>query len=330
MTIARHQQVNLDATPYYHCISRCVRRAFLCGNDPFSGKNYNHRKGWIIDQIKRLSEVFAIDICSYSILDNHYHLVLRVNREQAEAWTEREVIERWLALYQSPLIIERFTQGEILGPAELSAVSDIITQWRTRLQDISWLMRGLNEKIARLANAEDQCKGRFWEGRFKSQALLDESAILACMMYVDLNPIRAGLARSLDQSDYTSIQQRIQEQQSRENKANNLPALLPFALPGQGMDTFIPFQLNDYLQLIDWTGRGIREDKKGAIPEHIQPILDQLNINPHEWTTTVQHFGRCFFHVVGPIEAMRTWGRRINQLWLHGLSGSKRFYRLAT
>lgn len=331
MTIARRQQVNLDATPYYHCISRCVRRAYLCGNDPFSGQNYDHRKGWIINQIKCLGDVFAIDICSYAILDNHYHLVLRVNREQAEAWTEKAVIERWMALYRAPLIIERFTQGDALGPAELSAVSDIVTLWRTRLQDISWLMRGLNEKIARLANAEDQCKGRFWEGRFKSQALLDESAILACMMYVDLNPIRAGLAQSLVQSDYTSVQQRIQEHQDSVSTAHNRPTLLPFAVPGQGTETsVIPFQFNDYLQLIDWTGRVIREDKKGAIPEHIQPILSLLDINPQEWTATVRHFGRRFFHAVGPVEAMRAWGRQINRLWLHGLSGSRRFYRLVT
>jgi len=77
------------------------------------------------------------------------------------------------------------------------------------LKDLSWYMRCLNEKVARMANAEDACTGRFWEGRFKSQALLDEAAVVSCMAYVDLNPIRAGICESLETSAFTSIQERL-------------------------------------------------------------------------------------------------------------------------
>ena len=79
MTRARYQQVSLQDTPYYHCISRCVRRAYLFGDDPVTGKNFDHRKQWLVSRIKTLAAQFSIDICAYAIMSNHYHLVLFVN-----------------------------------------------------------------------------------------------------------------------------------------------------------------------------------------------------------------------------------------------------------
>ena len=84
MTISRSQQIDLSVTPYYHCINRCVRRAFLCGEDKHTGQSYEHRRGWIADKIKSLSEVFAIDVAAYAVMNNHYHIVLRVDQESAE------------------------------------------------------------------------------------------------------------------------------------------------------------------------------------------------------------------------------------------------------
>jgi REP element-mobilizing transposase RayT len=89
MTRARRELIALDSTPYYHCISRCVRRAFLCGEDSLTGNNYEHRKVWVTDRLTELTEVFAIDICAYAVMSNHYHLVLRVDRERAVAWDHR-------------------------------------------------------------------------------------------------------------------------------------------------------------------------------------------------------------------------------------------------
>ena len=95
----RYAQMSLAATPYYHCISRCVRRAFLCGIDTFTIKSYEHRRQWLEDKLLAISDIFAIDICSYSIMSNHYHVVLHINKKQAESWSFDEVINQWHQLY---------------------------------------------------------------------------------------------------------------------------------------------------------------------------------------------------------------------------------------
>jgi len=207
----RYTQVSLEATPYYHCISRCVRRAFLCGTDLSTGECFEHRRQWVEDKLFELADVFAIDICAYAVMSNHYHLVLHVNRKQALAWSFDDIINTWHRLFSGNLFSQRYCRGDQLHKSELAALKETAEIWRKRLMDISWFMRVLNESIARQANAEDKCSGRFWEGRFKSQALLDESALLTCMAYVDLNPIRAAIAETPESSDFTSIKQRIRE-----------------------------------------------------------------------------------------------------------------------
>ena len=210
MPRARKELVHIDTTPFYHCYVRCVRRAYLCGDDHKSGTNYDHRKAWLISRLKFLSFIFPMDICAYAVMSNHYHVVLHVDKQRAENWSNNDVVERWTQLFQPPLLIKRWLQeADDLSDVELETIDDIICQWRKRLLDIGWFMRCVNEKIARMANAEDNVTGRFWEGRFKSQALLDEAALLTCMAYVDLNPVRAAMANSLEKSDFTSIQERL-------------------------------------------------------------------------------------------------------------------------
>jgi len=203
----RYTQIDIEATPYYHCISRCVRRAFLCGSDRLTGGNFDHRKTWVVEKLAALSAVFAVRICAYAVLSNHFHLVVRLDSERARSWSAAEVVERYGRLF--PGLAKLW---ERLCPARQAEQAAC---WRARLADLSWFMRCLNESIARRANKEDHCTGRFWEGRFRSQALLDGAGLLTCMSYVDLNSIRAGMAKSLEESDFTSIQQRLAEQRSR-------------------------------------------------------------------------------------------------------------------
>lgn len=314
MTISRAQQIDLSVTPYYHCINRCVRRAFLCGEDKQTGRNYEHRRGWIADKIEELSCVFAIEVAAYAVMSNHYHIVLRVDVEGAEAWNSLEVIERWGELFSMPVLITRFLKGECSTLAELKIVDEIIEKWRLRLHDISWFMRILNETIARESNREDKVTGRFWEGRFKSQALLDEQALITCMAYVDLNPIRAKLAETPEQSDFTSIQERLQKAMSRHDCT-----LLPFQDRSKNDAPSIPFELNDYIALVDWSGRAILQNKRGSIPFDTPPILLRLGIDETSWIQHVHYFERQFPTVAGSIDKIRELAKQTSRRWIKGM-----------
>jgi len=132
----RKTLVSLDATPYCHCVSRCVRRAFLCGEDTFTGNSYEHRRQWIEDRLLSLASIF--DIAAYAIMSNHYHVVLRINNKQPENWTESEVIAQWHQLFKGSLLSQRYVKGEILSKAEHDALSKQVIEWRERLMSISW------------------------------------------------------------------------------------------------------------------------------------------------------------------------------------------------
>ncbi|MEJ2692901.1 MAG: transposase [Candidatus Thiodiazotropha sp.] len=312
----RKALVLLEETPYYHCVSRCVRRAFLCGVDSSTGKNYEHRRQWIVDRMKSLADLFAIDICAYSVLHNHYHVILHVDTQRAAGWSDLAVIERWGRLFSLPVIVRRYLAREVVTQAERDTVSELVAQWRLRLYSISWFMRCMNEPIAREANREDGCTGRYWEGRYKSQALLDEKALAACMAYVDLNPVRAGLAEVPEASEYTSIKERAkgltQSQRDEEEKAAP-GGLLPFVgYPRQDMPKGLPFRLNDYLELVDWTGRAILENKRGHIPGHHPPVLERLQIDPKHWLYMTQHFESRFKGLVGTSFALKAVCRKLD------------------
>ena len=281
MTVPRSQLICSEATPYYHIVSRCVRRCYLCGTDEHTQQNYEHRRGWIEDKLKQLSTIFCIDICAYAIMNNHYHLVLNIDCDGVKKLTDIEVAERWCSLHEMPVLMHRYLTQQDTHSSTKAVCQHIISEWRERLSSISWFMKILNQTIARLANKEDDCTGHFWEGRFKSQALLDEKALLTAMAYVDLNPIRANMADSLETSDFTSVKERLASLKSTKLTP---PCLHPFiGNPTNEMIKGIPFRLDDYLELVDWSGKQIKPNKRGAIDASAPPVLQQLNFDQKEW-----------------------------------------------
>ena len=323
MPRSRKTQIVPEATPYYHCTSRCVRRAFLCGRDEHTGNNYEHRRGWIENRIMKLAKVYALDVCAYAVMSNHYHIVLHINISKARAWTDTEVIQRWHRLYAGNHLTHQYVAGNDLYEEQLKVIAERVTEWRERLMSISWFMKALNEDIARQANAEDDCTGRFWESRFKSQALLDETALATCLAYVDLNPIRACMADSPEASEFTSAKQRIDTAKNDpETTEPQQPTLLfPFAGdPRQDRPEGLPFQLQDYLALLDWTGRQIRSDKHGSITQALPPILERLTIDSEHWVYNTQHFESQFKGLVGTALSIKATCQKFGYQRIPGLT----------
>lgn len=343
MTRARSTLVSLSDTPWYHVVCRCVRRAFLCGDDAFTGKNHDHRRAWIVDRVKQLAGVFAIDVAAYAVMSNHYHLVLRVDAERARGWSNEEVLRRWTQLFDGPKLVQTrlSDQAEALDEASLARVDEWAETYRARLMDISWFMRVLNETIARQANAEDKVTGRFWEGRFKSQALLDEQAILTAMAYVDLNPIRAKMVETPEASAHTSVAERMADLKPagkasarharrgrpgenaarmpvdrekpaatpsvtslltlrRETHLAQLPLqpLLPFDATSR-LRAAIPFAFEDYLDLVETTGRSLHPNKRGLINERVPELLQRLAIDPERFIECATGMMKQFGSAIG-------------------------------
>ena len=317
MPQARKNQISLIDTPFYHCVSRCVRRSFLCGKDKYSGQSFEHRRGWVEARLLFLASVFAIDVAAYAVMSNHTHVVVHVDKDLALSWSADEVLRRYHKLHSGTLLTQKFLKDEELSPGEAISFAETVEVYRKRLYDISWFMRDLNEYIAREANKEDGCTGRFWEGRFKSQALLDESAVIACMAYVDLNPIRAKMDKTPETAQHTSIKKRIMAVKNSEPQPHSL---VPFVGGYRhNMPKGIAYHLKDYCELIDTTGRCIREGKTGHIDSSQSPILERLSLDSEQWLTLTTEFEKHFCYAAGAELMMNEFKAHTNHKRLRGM-----------
>jgi hypothetical protein len=347
-----------------HVVSRCVRRAWLCGLDPLTGRDYGHRRQWALQRLRHLAGVFAIGVNAYAIMANHAHLVLWCRPSLATRWSAEEVARRWLSLFgkAAPGGEDQLADSAPCPEAvrALAADDKRIAELRSRLGSVSWFMRSFNEWLARQANREDGCTGRFWEGRFKCQTLEDEGAVLACMAYVDLNPVRAGVAASLEECTFTSITERLAALRARLRlaaigeggeggdqsaaAADGGPLPNPatagmvaqartevqagaWLSPLDGRGGLLDLRLESYVALLEWTGTRVVAGKPGALPAAARPILERMELDVERWVETVTCYGGLFRRVGGRFASLRRKAREMGQRWLAGMRASRRAFR---
>ncbi len=308
MTIPRSKLVNVGITRWYHCISRCVRRASLLAEGAGSG---SERKEWVTKRLEQLAKVFAISVGGFSVMDNHLHLLLRIDPDQARDWTAEEVTRRWFQLFPP--------RGTNRKRVERSEVENLIQRqssdaaWvekmRLRLASLSWFMKCLKEPLSRMVNKLEGCTGAFFEGRFKSIAVLDEVALLAVSAYIDLNPVAAGIASAPESSKYTSVRERI-DHVCRSGRTSDLRSalqgstyavqhsaqlehglwLVPIedrrSLDSNHEGMLEGFTLGNYLLLVEHTGRIVRQGK-AAISEDCRDIFTRIEMTVEWWSAKI-------------------------------------------
>jgi hypothetical protein len=324
-----------------HLCARVVRRCFLFGEDPVTKKNFDHRKIWIEEQMKLQAAQMGIDIIALAVMSNHFHQILRSRPDVVETWGDSEVARRWLMLCPK----RKNAQGKPLEPnqKEIDAIANSpaeVKKIRLRLSDISWWMRILCQKIGTRANQDDKENGKFFQGRFKAVRLLDDEAVLACSTYVDLNPIRASMAKSIEKSEFTSGKLRYQsakaaaagvasdadsflspiELKTSKNDIGPKPSKSKRRCSDKGV---LPLSSLDYLQLLDLTARMHRSDKSGYTPNGLAPLLERLGIEVADWQRLTKDFGRLFSQVAGKAQTVSE---------MRSLKTHRRFYlkRLAS
>lgn len=313
MTHPRRLTVFNDRPGLYHCVTRCVRQAFLCDKVLPCARGGEARQAWVERRILDLAESFAVGIYAWAAMSNHCHIVVLVDPLKPEQWSDAEVAERWCRINQYP---GRPVPAKTRAQREYSLLADPerLLEIRCRLGSLSWFMRFVNEGIARRANVEDGCQGHFWDGRFKSQNLLDDQAALAAMTYVDLNPVRAGIANQLEQCDFTSIQWRLQQLRSQPSSAPN--QLQP--LSGIASSIMPAISLQSYVSLVTRTGLAQRHDKRGALNPSPPASTETHEVHDPWWLLAAGGMESRFAAFVGTPEALARAASRVGRRWLRG------------
>jgi hypothetical protein len=320
---ARRKLLGGERQAFYHCWSRCVRRYYLCGHDRQTGKDYSHRRHWIIEREKLLARLFAIQIEFRAEMANHLHLILQTLPRVAKRWSPREVVRRWLtAAKMAKCLTDEVPPPDPKRIAKMASDPKLVAKLRRRLSSVSWFMGFLHENIARRANQEEGCTGRFWESRFKCRECTDRNAILLCAIYVDLNPYRAGEVTDPLGSPYTSVHLRMQAQALAEEIADRPDDWMgelteqPESLANEQLAYtsrtgrracdmgVLPISLADYVKLLLWTAEQLKSGQRNTIPADLIAVLDHFQVQHDAWLDTVEKFGKMFGHAVGRADTL--------------------------
>ena len=318
-----------------HLYNRTIDGLFLMGKNPDTGEDFSYRQGWIVDKMNQLFSHMCVELLTYGILSNHYHINVRTRPDVVAQLSDRDVAERWL----NTLSRKRDKDGEFKGPTEnaikrLMADTAKLEKCRTELSSCSHLMKQLNQYIAQRANREDERRGSFWAGRYGSTRLVDDAALLSCTVYIDLNRIRAGLEQPFQQHDSSALGHRITEflrEQYEQDQAEveaiaarhrfrlgesgarrcNVLAKLQIDeaidTPGSALsDTetrcsdkgFLPIAFERYIELLKWT---LGMSAEGDLPSGLRFSKVPSNV----WLAMTNRFGELFGSVAGTLDSMK-------------------------
>ncbi len=277
----RRQILDPTISCYYHVTSRCVQGDYLLRDDD------DTRKTMMQDLLRKLHDAYAVDVCSFSIMDNHFHGVLRLNPDAAERWTDRQVMERWGKIHpprngsRRPLpITEEWIDQQV-------ADTKNVAKTREKICSASQFMKDLKQPIAEFVNRQNKRKGHFWDGRFNSVAILDDVGLLAVNSYVDLNPFAAGMYEIPEDARHTSLYERIHVLKAAQKPSDDgkVQWLVPIEALGEMAEDFDPkcqgmlrgVSEKDYVTFVDSVARLVRPGKD-HLDEGALPILKRLNI----------------------------------------------------
>lgn len=237
------------------------------------------------------------------------------------------VAERWLRAYPGKLDKPQFAKQRELKKQAIMGDKNKLKQYRKRLGSLSWFMGRLNEPLAKQSDEEEFCTGRFWQGRYSSQALLDEAAVFSCMTYVDLNPIRAKITETIEQLDHTSIKKRINHLQKLDpTRVESTLEQSIAAITDELQEKIISMSLKNYIELVEWTGQSIVHPNKAKLPPHIASSLSTLNLQQNHWLKQIENFNQNYCHIVGPVEQIRTKAKELKLRCMKGISAAKLLY----
>lgn len=309
MATPRAKLVDAEQPMHYHLISRCVRRAYLHGVDPVSGKDCSHRKAWVEQRLFQLVKCFAVELNGYAIMSNHFHLVVYFDPKASASWSDEEVIERWFHAF--PSTKRRVNQEKHLN-AERQRMRnnpERIAYAREKLGSLSQFMKHLKQPIAWRANQEDGLSGHHFEKRFYSGALLSERSVLTAMLYVDLNPVRAHIAHDISQCHNTSIKKRLAELENTPQRIDEYLAPLASGIdPVEQSPPTLQTQpknprhharnvtatLRRYCELLRSVIAAERHPHRGPSPQTQQWLQDLAAMRKPQ-------------RAYGPLEALRKW-----------------------
>ena len=345
MVLRRKDVFNRQQVGVYHVTTRCVRQAFLLGDDYQTGHSNHQRKRWIEEWFQSLTDVMLIEICAYAVMDNHTHSILRNRPDLLENMDDVEIAKRLVRLYPGFQCLQALPEeADAERVRELLSDLDELHRRKYLLTDISIFMARWEEAVARRANKVEDKKGRFWEGRFHCQKLLDTASILAATIYVELNPLRANIVELPEYSQYTSLVKRLKlvhlasghsmehlmdsdklEEQAilKEDVENqSSPKLVTNVLV---CEQFLPFGRHKYLKVLDYVSRRKRLGKSSTTAT-AEKLLVRLGVEPDRWRKTASTFEESYRLFAGSPELLSQTAVEKKKRCLHGMRTARYVY----